>query len=132
MTDQNSDGHVADTQQRQQTWSPQSIFWSCVQWLFILFSWGRVVVLALAGSASLPPRSEPAADRKRRTSKGVSLAAPPPEKAPVVTFKLWTCLSDLVELDARMPWLGGALSMLQLAAVRGPGQFANLDGPLDR
>ncbi|ROT40399.1 hypothetical protein SODALDRAFT_247356, partial [Sodiomyces alkalinus F11] len=121
-------------QSSRRTRSPQTIFWSFVQWLFLAFSWGRVVVLALASAPSLPARSHLAADQKRRASKGgaSSAAAPPPEKVPVVTFKLWTCVSDLVELDARMPWLGGTLSMLQLAAVRGPWRPAGLDGPLDR
>ncbi|KAI8153284.1 hypothetical protein K4K49_001015 [Colletotrichum sp. SAR 10_70] len=55
-----------------------------------------------------------------------------PVKTPIFAFKLWTCISDLIELDARMPWLSGTLSMLQLGAMKGPGRVAALNGPMDR
>jgi hypothetical protein len=35
-------------------------------------------------------------------------------------------------MDKRMPWLYGALSMLQWITITGPGRIACFDGKLDR
>lgn len=122
-----------------QGWSFGSVFWLAVHWVFLVFAAGRTLVLTLMSSSSLPSRLSLAADGKRgfgsdpaattKTPLGKSHA---PSKAPLLTFKLWTCIATLIEVDARMPWLSGFLSMLQLGAVRAPGRLAGLDGPLDR
>ncbi|RYO81323.1 hypothetical protein DL766_006587 [Monosporascus sp. MC13-8B] len=55
-----------------------------------------------------------------------------PVKVPIAEFYIWSCVANLLELDVRMPWLTGALSMGQWAATRGPGKLASLNGGLDR
>ncbi|KAF6815702.1 PXA domain-containing protein [Colletotrichum sojae] len=124
------------------SWSIQGVFWTLVHWAFLTFTTMRLLVTTLAMSSSLPPRSEEASFETQemtdqmsesKTPKApASLDEPEPVKAPIVVFKLWTCISDLIELDARMPWLSGMLSMLQLIAMKGPGRVADLNGPLDR
>jgi splicing suppressor protein 51 len=49
-----------------------------------------------------------------------------------MSFMIWSCTSNLIQLDARMPWLSGAASMLQLALLKGPGRIASLNGRMDR
>ncbi|KAM0334205.1 hypothetical protein ACHAQA_001226 [Verticillium albo-atrum] len=118
----------------------QGLFWGVIQWLFMAFTTIQVIVLTLASSSSLPARSTAALDEKRPLTGPVPVSkaakakanASKPVKAPIVTFKLWSCISSFIELDVRMPWLSGALSMLQFGAVSGPAQLAGLDGPLDR
>ncbi|KAF4416850.1 hypothetical protein CFRS1_v003840 [Colletotrichum fructicola] len=93
-------------------------------------------------SSSLPPRADVAYDEKHELTGQLSDSKTPdaltgldeaqPVKTPIFAFKLWTCISDLIELDARMPWLSGTLSMLQLGAMKGPGRVAALNGPMDR
>lgn len=51
---------------------------------------------------------------------------------PILSMNLWSCVSHLLELDARMPWLSGLLSLLHWATLVGPGEVGNTDGTLDR
>ncbi|KAM0278083.1 hypothetical protein ACHAQH_005374 [Verticillium albo-atrum] len=132
------DAPTIQPESSRQGWSFQGIFWGIIQWLFMAFTTMQVVVLTLASSSSLPARSANVADEKRPLTgsvpglKATQANASKPVKAPIVTFKLWSCISSLIELDVRMPWLSGALSMLQFGAVSGPAKLAGLDGPLDR
>lgn len=124
------------------SWSPSAFLWSVIHWVFLIFATGKALVVTLASSSSLPPRSSHADDKKgkgfgpgiRSSSKqrALDLSANAPPKTPILVYKLWACVSTLIELDIRMPWLSGSLSMLQLGAVRTPGRLAGLDGPLDR
>jgi PXA domain-containing protein len=123
-----------------QAWSFSSLFWLIVHWVFLIFAAGRILVLTVMSSSSLPSRLSLVDDGKRGFAPGVSattktalgIPTKAPSKAPLLTFKLWTCISTLIEVDTRMPWLSGFLSMLQLGIVRTPGRLAGLDGPLDR
>lgn len=53
-------------------------------------------------------------------------------RVPILEFSVWSCAASLTELPSRMPWLSGFLSLLQYAAMNGPGRFGRLDGTLDR
>nr|XP_036584762.1 PXA domain-containing protein [Colletotrichum truncatum]KAF6794412.1 PXA domain-containing protein [Colletotrichum truncatum] len=124
------------------SWSIQEAFWSFVHWFFLAFAMIRFFVTTVAMSSSLPPRSANASNEKHEVTGQISVSMTPkalaasdetqPVKTPIVAFKLWTCISDLIEMDARMPWLSGTLSMIQLGAMDGPGCLAGLNGPLDR
>ncbi|CRK47484.1 hypothetical protein BN1723_007581 [Verticillium longisporum] len=132
------DAAIIEPESSTRGWSFQGIFWGVIQWLFMAFTAVQLVVLTLASSSSLPARSTPVLDAKSSlagsgsATKAAKANASKPVKAPIVTFKLWSCISSLIELDARTPWLSGALSMLQFGAVSGPAKLAGLDGPLDR
>ncbi|CRK47475.1 hypothetical protein BN1723_007572 [Verticillium longisporum] len=132
------DAPIIEPESSTRGWSFQGIFWGVIQWLFMAFTAVQLVVLTLASSPSLPARSTPVLDAKSSlagsgsATKAAKANASKPVKAPIVTFKLWSCLSSLIELDSRTPWLSGALSMLQFGAVSGPAKLAGLDGPLDR
>jgi len=104
--------------------SISGLFWAGVQYAFFAFTAVRIVVLALASSSSLPPRSKtwPVAS----TADGQVRNLRP---RPVVSFGVWRACGRLVELDLRMPWLAGLLSLLHRAVVAGPGR---LDSGLDR
>ena len=55
-----------------------------------------------------------------------------PLKQPIIKMKLWSCFSSLLDLDVRMPWLRGAVLMLQWGAITGPGEVGNTNGMLDK
>ncbi|WQF75982.1 Putative Phox-associated domain-containing protein [Colletotrichum destructivum] len=126
------------------SWSIQRAFWSLVQWSFLAFTSIRLLITTLAMSSSLPPRSDgDVADKHEMTGQKSDSKTPNPAtssnearpvktKTPIVALKLWTCISDWIEMDTRMPWLSGTLSMLQLGAMEGPGRVAGLNGPMDR
>ncbi|KAL6908824.1 PXA domain-containing protein [Trichoderma evansii] len=121
------------------TWTAQEVFVLVIHLGILLFNAVRFMVVTLADSISLPPRTalhldEEAADDALKDKQ----PSPPTDtnvtqaKVPVLTFKLWSCFGNLIELEERKPWLGGFISLLQTAAVNGPWRIAGLDGPLDR
>ncbi|KEY70227.1 hypothetical protein S7711_04336, partial [Stachybotrys chartarum IBT 7711] len=114
-------------------------FVSAIQLVIHIFTTIRFFVLTIAMSSSLPPRSSPidgkvGAENQyerelRQPSHHPGSAA---VKTPVLAFSVWACIGNLIELDLRMPWLSGLLSLIQHAAIHGPGRLASLDSSLDR
>lgn len=124
---------------KSQTWTAQGVVVLIIHLGILFFNAVRFMAGTLADSISLPPRTalhldEEAADEAHNDKQ------PPPStdtnltqaKVPVLSFKLWSCLGNLIELEERKPWLGGFISLLQTAAINGPWRIAGLDGPLDR
>ncbi|KAL8340321.1 hypothetical protein RB601_006422 [Gaeumannomyces tritici] len=130
--------------------SLQQLFWSMVHTGFLAFALLRALVVTLATYRSVPSRLGVAVASHGR--KGGAVTAPwavetpispatadkapqprhPRTKVPVAVFGIWTAASNLLEVEARMPWLRGCLSLAQWVAITGPGQLAGLDGPVDR
>jgi hypothetical protein len=124
------------------SFSMHSLFLTLLQWCFLLATFVRAAVTTIVSSSSVPPRTrygrfaDEASRQKTRT-----LATDPadpvephsePLKVPVLAFRIWPALSNLVEMDLRMPWLSGTLSFFQWIAVTGPGRVADVDGVIDR
>lgn len=128
----------------EKNWSFQKTFWLILQYLFVGFTAIRFVVITIVNSSSLPSRIakqddstlSPAAKPITNTTTtilsdgGRPLA--PPFKVPIIKMKIWSFLSNLLDLDARMPWLSATISMIQWGALIGPGRLANTDGRIDR
>lgn len=123
--------------------SMHQLFWSMVQWGFLVINAVRLVINILVLSRSLPPRSAPFFVKRQNVTdhhndgqsfKPLTASASKlePVKAPIADFKIWSCIGNLLEMDARMPWLNGAISMLQWCSTRGPGRVAGYDGVIDR
>lgn len=117
------------------------LLFSLLHWAFLAYAFIRLLVTTLASASSFPPRAPlpsdhltsgdgPSDDAGPRDGSPVSPGAP--AKAPVADFRIWACAASLIDLRARMPWLGGAISMMQLGLLEGPGRIAGLDGVVDR
>lgn len=128
---------------KQQAWSIHQWFWAAVQWLFFVVSSIRLVLNTAITSRALPPRSVPTLNNRQETmggSSGKGSYQPPRDpgtqeqqtKVPIAAFSLWPCIANLLEVDARMPWLRGALSLVQWGAMKGPGMLAGHNGVIDR
>lgn len=128
-------------------WSISALFWTVLQWCFLATSFVRALVAIALASRSVPFRaSRSKADGKNVTDQkggleGMQPASlyetrpegrPEPVKVPVFAFRCWAAISNLIEMDARMPWLHGTLSLFQWMAMAGPGRIAGVDGRLDR
>ncbi|KAJ0107628.1 pxa domain-containing protein [Diaporthe amygdali] len=100
------------------------LFWSLVHYLFAFTTFVRVFVMTLATSRTLPSRG-----RVLPLSKEELTQAP---KTPILAFGIWSTVSNWLEMDKRMPWLCGNLSMAQWLAIAGPGRVAGFDGVVDR
>ncbi|KAF2437212.1 hypothetical protein P171DRAFT_506501 [Karstenula rhodostoma CBS 690.94] len=118
------------------------LFWMIVQYVFLAGTALRAAIGIIATSAALPLRSAiaiggqsafeadhetPLAESGNRAERQLLTS-----KRPIVSMKLWSCASQLVELDARMPWLSGFISMLRWGVLAGPGRLGNMNGILDR
>ncbi|KAK3357435.1 PXA domain-containing protein [Lasiosphaeria hispida] len=127
--------------------SVQALFWTILQWCFLATSFIRTIFTILIASRSVPPRSsrsslnhDDVTDQKVGFAEHSPLgdssetgeAGPEPLKTPVLAFRCWAAISNLIEMDVRMPWLRGTLSLLQWIAMAGPGRIADVDGKLDR
>ncbi|CAK7223480.1 hypothetical protein SEUCBS140593_005250 [Sporothrix eucalyptigena] len=138
------------------------VFWSVLKIGFALFASLRFLVTSITLSRSLPlrgiivkseakdglkalkekdtkaPESNGFLDVKVAPSSAsvysvaTSVAGTDEPVVPVLAFSVWSTVSNIVQLDVRMPWLYGGLSMLQWLAMAGPWRIAALNGPLDR
>ncbi|KAI1267202.1 PXA domain-containing protein [Xylariaceae sp. FL1019] len=125
-------------------WSFDRTFWSFVHWVFLFFGAVRLVISTIARSRSLPLRSshsvvrstgssnQEAILKQTQTTSHESPFQPQSHQVPLVDVRLWSCMSTLLEIDLRMPWLHGTLSMLQWITMKGPGKVAGFNGELDR
>jgi PXA domain len=125
--------------------SLQKSFWLALQYCFLAFSAVRFFAITLATSSSLPSRIRPT--MKVTGSSPLKDHMEPPEstsaddiwdgrtdqiKQPIVKMKIWSCAANLLDLDARMPWLSATFSMLQHVALTGPGKLGSTDGMIDK
>lgn len=119
-----------------------ALFWAAVQYVFLAGMAIRAVIAFVTTSSSLPSRSVTGASGQSPVEASrqsqIPQADPPVvrrplvSKRPIVSMKVWSCASELIELDSRMPWLSGLISMLHWGALSGPGRVGNTDGVLDR
>ncbi|KAI4920208.1 hypothetical protein J4E90_002349 [Alternaria incomplexa] len=116
------------------------VLWAIIQYAFLAFTAVRAVVLSLATLSSLPLRSatteqssaEAANQSQALEAEKMASRRPLEAKRPVVSMSLWSCVAQLAELDVRMPWLLGFISMLHRGALLGPGRVGETNGVLDR
>ncbi|KAI1335486.1 PXA domain-containing protein [Xylariaceae sp. FL0016] len=130
-------GHIS-----KRTGSLHQMFWAVLQWVFLAATSIRVMINALVLSRSLPPRStsvfassadstiDLTSEKSHHSSPAVK--ASPPVRVPIADFHIWSFIGNLLEMDRRMPWLCGALTMMQWGAMRGPGMVAGFNGVFDR
>ncbi|TVY54715.1 PXA domain protein 1 [Lachnellula cervina] len=124
--------------------SIQRTFWLILQYAFLTFTTIRFLIITIATSPSLPSRiaatnkstssaqSQDHTGESKLTTDRMSDGPNRPVKRPIIKMKLWSCFSNLFDLDFRMPWLYGMVSMLQWGALAGPGEVGNIDGMLDK
>jgi len=125
--------------------SIQKYFWLVLQYVFVAFTAARFIIISIATSSSLPSRIPPTTMKMTGSdhlndfiespnltkSKTPSTSRTPLSKQPILKMKIWSCVSTLLDLEARMPWLYAAISMLQWGAITGPGVVGSTDGMID-
>lgn len=115
-------------------------FLSIINLVLLFITSVRLLASAAMAPSSLPPRLSLAGAKElddtgnhhEYDAPAQSSSRASSTRAPILEFSVWSCAASLIELPARMPWLGGFLSLLQYAAMNGPGRFGRLDGTLDR
>jgi hypothetical protein len=124
-------------------WNIQKTFWLILQYAYVAFTAARFLISTLATSSSLPSRvistkinslallnnhlSESGSDSDPIVTNRIL-----PSKTPIIEMRIWSAAARLLDFDFRMPWLASTLSILQWAALTGPGKLGNTDGRIDK
>lgn len=131
------------------TFSIHGLFLGILHWCFLAAHLVRILATTVVSSRSVPPRARYYNDITTRRSHGDKMTRQmtasqvtssaglfetraEPVKVPVLMFRLWPAITDLIQLDLRTPWICGTVSFLQWMAMTGPGRIAGVDGVLDR
>lgn len=130
-------------------WSIQKVFWLVLQYGFLAFTTVRLIIFTIASSSALPTRGKqfvkkssnisatghlqpPASPYSTRSFSSQMSTAKQVAKQPIINMKVWPCVSTLVDLGVRIPWLCATLSLLQWGALHGPGHIGGTDGRVDK
>ncbi|EPS27823.1 hypothetical protein PDE_02767 [Penicillium oxalicum 114-2] len=116
--------------------------WAILQNLYLGYLGLRFLVTGLFRVAS---------GSKKAVSRGCSVSGPtatsdtlmPPNpkaspfegattKIPVLNYRLYSMISQLLGISHRLPWLSGTLALAQHMILAGPGKLGQADGTLDR
>lgn len=102
--------------------------WSVLQYVYVTFLALRFIATGLFRVASRPQSTT------SRVSKtySPSATASPVNQRPVLDFRLFSTVSELLAVPQRMPWLGGLLALFQHLVLAGPGRLGDADSVLDR
>lgn len=125
-----NDHSSTETQSRIQVW-----IWSFLQMVYMAYVALRFIVTGLLRVASTPAVSF--SPTSTNPIKPYSTEAPPSTdsitgKRPVLDYRLYGMLSQLLDVPRRMPWLGGLLALFQYLILAGPGKLGDTDSVLDR
>lgn len=129
LLSEKSQGKEASKEDRRSTFS--SAFWRILQYGFLTFMTIRFIILGFITASSRPMRST-------WTPKTAGSSEPTPMEGrkeaprPMLTFKILSVISVLLDLRTRMPWLSGSLALLQHQLIHGPLGLAATDGILDQ
>ncbi|KAI3336936.1 PXA domain-containing protein [Xylariaceae sp. AK1471] len=142
-TAQDSSNKDDSANKDRRSWSIYQIFWSFVHWVFLMVGMIRLALSTVVLSRSLPPRpcpgdvglvevTSPKEQKGTRPPSHKAETHTQPMRVPLIDYHIWRCIGEILEVEARMPWLRGTLSMMQWIALKGPGRVATFDGTLDR
>lgn len=117
--------------------------WSFLQYIYLAYVAIRFVFAGLFQVASpssfMPVRGFVVSETISSPPKGPATETQThpwpsgsPVRLPVVNYRIFGMVSQLVDLSRRMPWLGGFLALVQHILLTGPGQFGEADGLVDR
>ena len=124
-------------------WSVHGFFLSIIHLCIFLITSIRLLAGAVAASSSLPRRTrlsvsdadgiEPTKYEGEKYPESTQVTTQQaPATVPILSYKVWSCAGNLLELPSRMPWLHGILSLVQHGAINGPGRLGGLNSTVDR
>ncbi|RDW93582.1 PXA domain-containing protein [Aspergillus mulundensis] len=122
-TDGENDQASPTTQSRVSRW-----IWQILQYGFFAYVTLRFIVAGLFRNASTPPvipNLRSPVDESSAKDDGT-------RKRPVLDYRLFGMLSQLLDVPRRMPWLGGLLALFQYFILAGPGKVGDTGSVLDR
>ncbi|KAL4810720.1 PXA domain-containing protein [Aspergillus unguis] len=123
--DSENNDSFSTAQSRTSSW-----IWLIIQYAFFAYVTLRFIVVGLFRNASVHLTWRPS------PPKGLIGEEAPKcgdiRKRPVLDYRLYGMVSQLLDIPQRMPWLGGLLALFQHFILAGPGQVGDTDSVLDR
>ncbi|KAJ5960270.1 uncharacterized protein N7479_007420 [Penicillium vulpinum] len=105
----------------------QSIYIGCVVLRFIAMGLFRVASSSGPSSHGVGVSlASPIQKRDGMESDGIT------SKRPVLDYRMYSMVSQILGISWRMPWLSGSLSLFQYLILAGPGRVGATDGIFDR
>ncbi|RMJ21862.1 PXA domain protein [Aspergillus sp. HF37] len=90
------------------------------------------VAIGLFRVASRPSPSRPKAAPTSQRNESPKSAGNVTGKRAVLDYRLYSMVSQLLDVPRRKPWLTGTLALMQHMIVAGPGRIGDTDSVLDR
>lgn len=110
---------------------PSGWIWLILQYAFYAYVTLRFIVVGLfrkASSSTLNPSLRPPDSFVNKSTTKYAVTG----KRPVLDYRLFGMLSQLLDLSRRMPWLGGLIALFQYLILAGPGKVGETGSVLDR
>ncbi|OJD26714.1 hypothetical protein ACJ73_01905 [Blastomyces percursus] len=118
------------------------LLWSILQYCYLTFMTIRFVLVGLFRVASPSSPSLPVSSHRLPFTSSSTPANPTCEpqpwsrngslRRPVLKYRMFGMISQLLDVSGRMPWLGGVLALVQHGMVEGPGKFGDTGQIVDR
>ncbi|KIV80351.1 hypothetical protein, variant 1 [Exophiala sideris] len=117
-------------------------FWGLLQYAYILYQSLRFLVVGMVHAHHLPHRVR---HRQSVASTLLSSSQKPPLAASqsvpdaegqspraVINYRVFSCISAVLDLSTRMPWLASSLAWWQYVLNAGPGGYGAANSTLDK
>jgi hypothetical protein len=122
-------------------------FWSLLQFAFIAYQSLRLILVGMIHAHGLPRRlrhhpidtTTPLSSSSFSPPKPAVPVSPqrpsgPNARSPraVINYRIFSCISAMLHLSVRMPWLAGSLAFCQHLLGGGPGRYGAANSTLDK
>jgi hypothetical protein len=106
--------------------------WDTLQLVYLVYVTLRFILTGIFRVASVPVSSPSSFTALTSHANEAPASCNPPWKRPVLDYRIFGMLSQLLDIPRRMPWLGGLLALFQYLILAGPGRLGDTDSVLDR
>ena len=109
------------------------VFWRFLQYGYFIFTTIRFIILGFVTASSYPSRSPPSSNTGNHDVISAKEGAKAQDsKRPILTFKVFSLISLILDLSHRMPWVCGSVSLIQYHLVNSLFDVGATDGLLDK
>lgn len=122
--------------------SLSACIWRLLQYAFIAFQSARFILVGLTHAHHLPRRirhhqldgSTTSPSSLRPPVSSTQHASDPDARSTraVINYRLYSCISAMLDLTVRMPWLASSLGFWQHILSTGPGRYGAANSTLDK
>ncbi|KIW79049.1 hypothetical protein Z517_08889 [Fonsecaea pedrosoi CBS 271.37] len=119
-------------------------FWRLLQYAFMAYQLTRFILVGLAFAHHLPRRtrhqqhllagSTTTPSKEQLSTSSTRQVSGPDHQPPraVINYRVFSCISSMLDLTIRVPWLAGSLGFWQHMLTTGPGRYGAANSTLDK